>query len=56
MNNVITRLRERTRIAVGSTVAVLVSLPLGAAVGLAARSVGMEAPDQLALEHLMGVR
>ena len=38
MNRLITRLQKRSRVAVGSTMAVIVSLPLGASIGLASAS------------------
>jgi PKD repeat protein/glucose/arabinose dehydrogenase len=38
MNRLITRLQRRSRVAVGSTMAVIVSLPLGASIGLASAS------------------
>ena len=38
MNTLITRLQRRSRLVVGSTMAVIVSLPLGAAIGLAPAS------------------
>lgn len=38
MNRLITRLQRRSRVAVGSTMAMIVSLPLGASIGLASAS------------------
>jgi len=46
MNRLITRLQRPSRIAVGSTMALIVSLPLGAAIGLGATAAGAAVPSQ----------
>ena len=44
MNRLITRLQRRSRVAVGSTMALIVSLPLGATIGLAATATAAPSP------------
>ena len=46
MNRLITRLQRRSRVAVGSTMALIVSLPLGATIGLAATATAAPSPER----------
>src|SRR5687768_9485280 len=48
MNRLITRLQRRSRVAVGSTMALIVSLPLGATIGLAAAATAAPSPEPAA--------
>lgn len=48
MNRLITRLHRRSRVAVGSTMALIVSLPLGATIGLAAAATAAPSPEPAA--------
>lgn len=45
MNRLITRLQRRSRVAVGSTMALIVSLPLGATIGLASTAAAAPSPE-----------
>ena len=45
MNRLITRLQRRSRVAVGSTMALIVSLPLGATIGLASTATAAPSPE-----------
>ena len=48
MNRLITRLQRRSRVAVGSTMALIVSLPLGATIGLASTATAAPSPEPAA--------
>ena len=48
MNRLITRLQRRSRVAVGSTMALIVSLPLGATIGLASTATAAPSPERAA--------
>ena len=48
MNRLITRLQRRSRVAVGSTMAMIVSLPLGATIGLASTATAAPSPEPAA--------
>ena len=48
MNRLITRLHRRSRLAVGSTMALIVSLPLGATIGLASTATAAPSPERAA--------
>ena len=48
MNRLITRLQRRSRVAVGSTMALIVSLPLGATIGLASTATAAQSPEPAA--------
>src|SRR6478736_6734518 len=50
MNRLITRLQRRSRVAVGSTMALIVSLPLAATIGLASTATAAPSPEPAATD------